>query len=72
MRNTLAILLGLMLASGTVLANEESVGLDQDHDGLISVDEAAADQSLADNFNELDADADGYLSSDELNAGDSE
>ncbi|HEX7027427.1 MAG TPA: hypothetical protein VF268_09305 [Gammaproteobacteria bacterium] len=72
MRNTLAILLGLMVASGTVLANEESVGLDQDQDGLISLEEAAADQSLADNFNELDVDADGYLSSDELNAGDSE
>jgi hypothetical protein len=72
MRLTLAILFGLMLASGTTLANEESASLDQDQDGLISLEEAAANQTLASNFNELDADADGYLSSDELNSGDSE
>lgn len=72
MRNTLAILLSLMLASGVTLANEEGASLDQDQDGLISLEEAAADQSVADNFAELDVDADGYLSSDELNSGDTE
>lgn len=69
MRNTLAILLGLMLVSGAALANEESAtGLDQDQDGLISVEEASADASLADNFADLDVDADGYLSSSELDS----
>lgn len=68
MRNTLAILFGLMLASGAVLANEESASLDQDQDGLISLEEAAGDQSLAGNFDELDTDDDGYLSSGELDS----
>lgn len=71
MRNILAILFGLMLASGA-LANEQAASLDQDQDGLISREEASADQSLADNFDELDADGDGYLSSDELNGSASE
>lgn len=71
MRNILAILFGLMLASGA-LANEQAANLDQDQDGLISREEAAADQSLADSFDELDADGDGYLSADELNGSASE
>jgi Ca2+-binding EF-hand superfamily protein len=60
-----------MLASGA-LANEQAANLDQDQDGLISREEAAADQSLADSFDELDADGDGYLSADELNGSASE
>lgn len=72
MRNTLAILFGLMLASATTLANEQAASLDQDQDGLISREEAAADPSLANNFDELDVDADGYLSADEVNSPDSE
>jgi Ca2+-binding EF-hand superfamily protein len=71
MRNILAILFGLMLASGA-LANEQAANLDQDQDGLISREEASADQSLADSFDELDADGDGYLSADELNGSASE
>lgn len=71
MRNILAILFGLMLASGA-LADDQAANLDKDQDGLISREEAAADPSLAENFDELDADGDGYLSPDELNGAASE
>ncbi|MCF2948988.1 EF-hand domain-containing protein [Paraglaciecola aquimarina] len=40
--------------------------LDTNNDGLISIDEAKSDPTLAQVFTELDTDEDGYLSKDEL------
>lgn len=44
--------------------------LDTDHDGLISLKEAAGHQKLLENFNLIDANEDGYISMDELIASD--
>ena len=40
--------------------------LDIDHDGLISLKEAAGHQTLLENFNLIDVNEDGYISMDEL------
>jgi len=44
--------------------------LDKDNDGLISLKEAASNQELLENFNSIDINEDGYISMDELIAGD--
>lgn len=44
--------------------------LDTDHDGLISLKEAAGHQKLLENFNLIDANEDGFISMDELIASD--
>lgn len=77
MNSKLAILLSLVLASGTALAAGDQAGameqgqqqqqqpsfseVDADANGLISEEEAQGSQQLADNFDQADANADGYV-----------
>ncbi|NCP64162.1 MAG: hypothetical protein GW763_04220 [Paraglaciecola sp.] len=58
----LILVLSILLTTTAVMADEDKFSqLDTDEDGLISIEEAAADASLAAVFTELDADKDGYL-----------
>jgi len=63
----LIILSALILAAGSVFAQEDKLAmLDADVDGRISVEEAAADPALSAVFAELDVNKDGYLTPSEL------
>jgi Ca2+-binding EF-hand superfamily protein len=58
----LILVLSILLTTTAVIADEDKFSqLDADEDGLISIEEAAADAALAAVFTELDADKDGYL-----------
>jgi Ca2+-binding EF-hand superfamily protein len=57
----------LSTISLALIADENLLAkLDSDNDGQISIEEAAADVSLAAMFSELDTNKDGYLSISEL------
>lgn len=58
----LILVLSILLTTTAVIADEDKFSqLDADEDGLISIEEAAADAALAAVFTELDVDKDGYL-----------
>ncbi len=65
----------LLVASGAVFAaNEEGTDisfeeLDQDGDGVVTRDEAEATPGLGENFDALDANADGVLDESEVGVG---
>lgn len=73
-----ATLIGLSVIALQTITSLADVGaqesllatLDTDHDGLISLKEAAGHQKLLEKFNEIDLNEDGYISMDELIAGD--
>jgi Ca2+-binding EF-hand superfamily protein len=71
------IALSIMLVQGilailisTAANAQESLmaTLDDDQDGLISLREAVGHKTLLENFNKIDANEDGYISLDELDA----
>ncbi|MDT0594646.1 EF-hand domain-containing protein [Glaciecola petra] len=68
------ILIGLCVialqAIGIAAIAQESLmkTLDTDHDGLISLKEAAGHAKLLEQFSIIDVNEDGYISMDELNA----
>lgn len=68
MRNKLALILGIALASGTAVAGESKPfhELDKDGNGKLSRSEAAALRGL--DFEEADANGDGVLSQREYQA----
>jgi hypothetical protein len=84
MNSKLAILLSLAMASGAALAGEtgareQGMGqeqqqapsfseLDTNGDGLISEDDAQGHEWVADNFDQGDANADGYINQSEYDS----
>lgn len=82
MNSKLVILLSLVMASGTALAagdqgvmgQEEQQQapafsqLDTDNDGLISEEDAQGSEWVADNFDQADANADGYINRSEYDS----
>ena len=69
MKKFVAIVGGLVLASGVALAGDQSTEgqaksfneLDENQDGVITQTEASADQNLVAQFQTADANQDGYL-----------
>lgn len=58
-----------LMSLANVSAQESLLAtLDKDHDGLISLREAAGHKKLLENFNMVDVNEDGYISKDELAA----
>jgi Ca2+-binding EF-hand superfamily protein len=58
-----------ILISNAANAQESLMAtLDDDQDGLISLREAVGHKTLLENFNKIDANDDGYISLDELDA----
>ena len=78
MKKEIVILLGLMLAAGCTPDDRTGAGadvemeeqsfadVDADANGLISEEEAAVHESLADNFDQVDANSSGYVSRSEF------
>ena len=72
MKSATTIMLLALLAMATPALSESEVPsfamLDANYDGLISRDEARADERVAAGFAEADQDRDGYLSAEEFAA----
>lgn len=66
------VLLLQIITSLTYVGAQESLmaTLDKDHDGVISLREAAGHAKLLERFNQIDLNEDGYISMDELTASD--
>lgn len=62
MKKYLITAIGLFISASTLANDDLFSQLDTNSDGLISVEEASADSSVAASFTELDINKDGYLS----------
>jgi len=76
MKKIVAIVGGLVLASGIAFAGDDAKkgfnDLDENQDGVITQSEAAADQELVSKFTTADTNQDGYLTPSEFDALESE
>lgn len=68
MKKSLVLASFAVTAAGFCLANEEVsfASFDADTDGLLTIEEASANEALLESFTALDANADGMLSEEEF------